>query len=154
MESGKFRNDLFYRINVVGIKMPLLKERKSDIPLLVNHFILKHGNQQKITAKVLNSLMEYDWPGNIRELENLIVQMIAISKNNLLDDSLLPNQFNGKVAIADSEGYSLLKNISISEKKMINNALKKCKWNQKEAAKLLSIPRTTLRSKMKKYELI
>ena len=154
MESGKFRNDLFYRINVVKIKMPLLKERKSDIPLLVNHFLLKHGDQQKVTPSVMNRLMEYDWPGNIRELENLTVQMIAISKNNILDDDLLPNQFNINILtnIADNNSQSF--NLSNSEKSMIAAALEKCKWCQKEAANLLGIPRTTLRSKMKKYELI
>jgi DNA-binding NtrC family response regulator len=154
MESGKFRNDLFYRINVVRIKIPLLKERKSDIPFLVNHFLLKHGTQQKITPNVLKLLMEYDWPGNIRELENLIVQMIAISKNNILDDDLLPSHFTQNISTDIITNDSLSINISNSEKKMITNALEKCKWSQKEAAKLLGIPRTTLRSKMKKYELI
>jgi len=154
MELGNFRNDLFYRINVVGIKMRLLKERKSDIPLLVNHFILKHGDQQKITPEVMNRLMDYDWPGNIRELENLIVQMIAISKNNIIDDDLLPDQFNRKIVNDMNNNKSLSTNLSNSEKSMINDALEKCKWRQKEAAKLLGIPRTTLRSKMKKYNLL
>ncbi len=154
MESGNFRNDLFYRINVVRIKMPLLKERKSDIPLLVSHFLLKHGNHQKVTPSVMGHLMAYDWPGNIRELEHLIVQMIAISKNDILDDDLLPSQFSQQISTDIVKNKSLSFNISNSEKKMINDVLEKCKWNQKEAAKLLGIPRTTLRSKMKKYELI
>jgi len=154
MESGNFRNDLFYRINVVRIKMPLLKERKSDIPLLINHFLLKHGDQQSITPKVMNQLMNYDWPGNIRELENLIVQMIAISENKILNDDLLPAQFNNNISIDINANKSIATDLSNSEKIMINDALHKCKWNQKEAAKLLGIPRTTLRSKMKKYELI
>jgi len=154
MESGNFRNDLFYRINVVRIKMPLLKERKSDIPLLVSHFLKKHGDRQKITPSLMDKLLEYNWPGNVRELENLIVQMIAISKSDMLDDDLLPNQFNQSVITESANFDSLSTNISNSEKIMIKDALEKCKWSQKEAAKLLDIPRTTLRSKMKKYELI
>ena len=154
MEKGNFRNDLYYRINVVRIKMPLLKERKSDIPLLVKHFLVKHGNRQKVTAAVMNQLMEYDWPGNIRELENLIVQMIAISKNDILDEDLLPHQFNQNIIKNIADNNSLSDSISSSEKSMIVQALEKCKWRQKEAAELLGIPRTTLRSKMKKFELI
>ena len=98
--------------------------------------------------------MEYEWPGNVRELENLIVQMIAISKNDILDNDLLPNHFNQNISTNIIKDNSLSVNIFNSEKTMIVDALEKCKWRQKEAAKLLGIPRTTLRSKMKKYELI
>jgi len=154
MEEGRFRNDFYYRINVVRIEIPPLAERKSDIPLLVNHFLNKHGQNQKVAPEVMENFMQYNWPGNVRELENLIVQMIATSQDDLLNINLLPNRFASDSDSNEGLANSLADNISNSEKDLIVQALEKCKWRQKEAADLLKIPRTTLRSKMKKFDLI
>ncbi|MBT3300619.1 MAG: sigma-54-dependent Fis family transcriptional regulator [Candidatus Marinimicrobia bacterium] len=155
MEDGAFRDDLFYRLNVVHLPVPSLRDRPNDIPLLAAHFIGKHGSGHHITPAVMNLLQSYPWPGNVRELENAVIQMIALSQGDTLVASLLPKylqeQKNHKPNPIDS---SLSQTISSSEKTLIKEALEKCKWRQTDAAKLLNLPRTTLRSKMKKYGLV
>jgi DNA-binding NtrC family response regulator len=154
MEDGKFRDDLFYRLNVVHLLVPSLRNRSDDIPLLAAHFIKKHGSGHHITPAVMALLQSYHWPGNVRELENAIIQMIALSRGDTLVASLLPKYLQEqKKTKPNSDGSSLNQTISSSEKTIIKETLEKCRWQQTDAAKLLNIPRTTLRSKMKKYGL-
>jgi transcriptional regulator with PAS, ATPase and Fis domain len=92
VERGTFRRDLYYRLNVVPIKLAPLRERKEDIPLLVDHFLRKYGRSHKLTQDVLNAFASYQWPGNVRELENCIQQMVAINTGPLLHLTDLPSQ--------------------------------------------------------------
>ncbi|MBC8344697.1 MAG: sigma-54-dependent Fis family transcriptional regulator [Candidatus Marinimicrobia bacterium] len=155
MEDGDFREDLFYRLNVVHITVPTLKDRQEDIPLLVAHFLEKHGSNHHITSAVMAQLNKYGWPGNVRELENVIVQMIALSPGDTLVASLLPGHFKKPQSIQKKDSKSSLKEkITKSEKTLIIAALEKSYWRQKDAAHILGIPRTTLRSKMEKFGLI
>jgi len=155
MEKGEFRDDLFYRLNVVHMAVPALRNRPDDIPLLVAHFIEKHGAGHHITPAVMNVLQDFRWPGNVRELENAIIQMIALAQGDTLVASLLPRTLQQrKDFLNPSSGESLNQALSYSEKAMIESALEKCRWRQVDTAKMLNIPRTTLRSKMKKYGLV
>jgi len=155
MEENIFRDDLFYRLNVITVDVPPLRNRKSDIPLLTAYFLEKHGKGHTVTRVVLQKLTEYSWPGNVRELENVIIQMIALTQGDTLTASLLPSQFVEQASSSkDSEISELNTAIAKSEKTMIVDALEQSKWRQNTAAKKLGIPRTTLRSKMKKYGLV
>ena len=154
MEAGEFREDLFYRLNVVHITVPPLKDRQEDIPLLVAHFLEKHGSNHHITSEVMTKLKTYRWPGNVRELENVIVQMIALTPGDTLVASLMPTHLRNTKSIPQKKADLTLKEtMAESEKIIIINALEKCKWRQKDAADLLGIPRTTLRSKMERFGL-
>ena len=154
MEAGEFREDLFYRLNVVHITVPPLKDRQEDIPLLVAHFLEKYGSNHHITSEVMTKLKTYRWPGNVRELENVIVQMIALTPGDTLVASLMPTHLGNTKSIPQEKvNLTLKETMAESEKIIIINALEKCKWRQKDAADLLGIPRTTLRSKMERFGL-
>ncbi len=155
MEKGKFRDDLFFRLNVVNILIPPLRNRIEDIPLLVVHFLEKHKSNHYLTPAVMEKLQNYPWPGNVRELENVIIQMIALAQGDTLVASLLPKHIQEKSSETPTPHTGdLTQKMEQSECKMIQEALEQSKWRQKDAAKLLGIPRTTLRSKMAKFGLI
>ncbi|MBM4346682.1 MAG: sigma-54-dependent Fis family transcriptional regulator, partial [Deltaproteobacteria bacterium] len=157
----KFRQDLYFRINVVPISIPPLRERKEDIPLLAQHFLNKfniafHKKISGFSEKTLDALCRYHWPGNIRELENLIERITVLSKDNnpiQLKDIpfeilISPDQdIKGKVfpktgLIQAKEEY---------EKRLILNALESTQWNQGEAAKILKISRNYFLRKIKQF---
>ena len=151
VDNGDFREDLFYRLNVFPVHVPPLRERKEDIPLLVNHFIKKYTTKtgKKITEtseKVINHLIEYDWPGNVRELENIIERAVIIcSGNRLTYGTWLPN----KKKNVNKDIPTLEEN----ERQLILKAIKETKGRisgENGAAKLLNIKRTTLEARMKK----
>ncbi len=154
MKEGTFREDLYYRLNVFPIFLPSLRERKEDIPDLITHFLKKNDvPEDKIEPKAVNSLMNYSWPGNIRELENIVERMIIMAGDDLITEDLLPPQILG-AATADSsvsleipeEGLS----IDQVELDLINNALRKAGGNKSNAAKLLGITRRKLYSMMER----
>lgn len=166
VKDGIFREDLFYRLNVVPIEIPPLRERKDDIPLLINHFLKKYSieankNISEIKYGVLDALQEYPWPGNIRELENIIERAIVMSDTIILSFKDFPENiinYNGN-SIKNNEPpkkniNNLIDLIEEYEKELIRNALFKSKNNITKASKILGIKRTTLRYKMDKYELI
>jgi len=150
MKEGTFREDLYYRLNVFPINLPALRERREDIPELVIHFLKKNDQpEQKIDAQTMRALMNYHWPGNIRELENIIERMIILSGEEKITVDFLPPQFKGMTAGGDSlaidipdEGLS----IDEVEKELINKAMKKAGGNKSKAAKLLGITRRKLYS--------
>jgi len=160
VQSGKFRSDLFYRFNVVPIQIPPLRERKDDLlPLikyLLNKFSGKYNkNKHDISPETLAAFTKYNWPGNIRELENVLERMIVMSENDTLDIDQVPLEIKGEVT---SREPSTLKeemdSISrITEKKMIIEALNKTNQNRTKAAYLLGISRRTLQNKIKEYGL-
>ncbi len=162
VKDGRFRQDLYYRLNVFPIAVPSLKERATDIPLLVSHIIEKHKqniNKQisGISSQAVASLVGHSWPGNIRELENIIQRMMVVCKGEILDVEDLPAEIRG----AESEtrdNVRDLKEISrespgIVEKRAILDALSQTGGNVTRAAKSLGISRATLQNKMKLYGL-
>ncbi|MGE3538263.1 MAG: sigma-54-dependent transcriptional regulator [Candidatus Tectimicrobiota bacterium] len=152
-----FRDDLFYRLNVVPVHIPPLRERREDIPLLVNHFLAKYNKAfgrhvQGFTAEALAMLTHYHWPGNVRELENVIERLVAISRKRLLDVEDMPLDLisvRGKLA-SDlfTTGADLRQAKAEFERHYILQTLEKHSWNQTEAAKKLGIHRNTLLTKM------
>ncbi|MBD3224518.1 MAG: PAS domain S-box protein [Caldithrix sp.] len=154
MQHGRFREDLFFRLNVFPIHVPPLRERKEDIPLLVNYFIQKFaakiGKSIKETSQAfMNRLMAYDWPGNIRELQNIVERAVILSEDgrikqtSLIPDSSMPQQDH-------------ITSLRENERQHILRALKATNWRvsgERGAAKLLDIKRTTLEARMKKLEI-
>lgn len=156
VSKGQFKEDLFYRLKVFSIQMPLLKERLSDIPLLVEHFLnkinLELGTQvTKIQEGVMERLVNHTWNGNVRELENTIVQALVGCRGNVLlkDDIETTLNSNRSLPVMGLESFSL----AHIEKDHIKKTLAKLKWNKSQAAKLLGISLPTLRSKIKKYKI-
>ena len=154
VEEKLFREDLFYRLNIIPLKIPPLRERKEDIPLLVDHFFKKHRAEDKImllTHEIYKTLKDHDWPGNVRELENIVERMIALSFSGAIDLSVLDlseKKRGGLLKENFGEYDSLDDFISRKEKEMVEWALDVCQNNVTGAAKLLKIPRTTLNSKI------
>lgn len=162
VKEGAFREDLYYRLNVIPVTLPPLRKRKGDIPLLVEHFIekiCKRENIQgkKITADVLEAFERYHWPGNIRELENIIERMIALSEEDILDQYSLPKYMNVSIKNENKSMINLidgeLTTLEAYEKQIIKLALEKYKSYNK-AGKVLGITHRTVALKAKKYSLI
>ena len=158
--KGTFREDLFYRLNVIQIDIPPLRERREDIPLLVNHFIKRYREKHNLKAKnissaALNLLLEYDWRGNIRELENAIERSVILSEGSRIEVSVLPSDIRkseaGKENEVDSDEYSIKKMHRIMEEQLIRKALEKRGGNRTQASKLLEISHPALLSKMKNF---
>ncbi|MBD3288281.1 response regulator [candidate division KSB1 bacterium] len=161
IKKGEFREDLYYRLNVIPIEVPPLRERVEDIPLLARHFAEKHNeetvkNVKGLTQDALSVLMNYDWPGNVRELENVIERAVVLTKNEYIDHSDL-QPLNGLSSPDSSlnllDHKSLPEVMNNIEKQMIINTLKQCNWNKSIASRKLGIHRTTLLSKISKYEI-
>jgi two-component system, NtrC family, response regulator AtoC len=157
VDEGKFRDDLYYRLNVISIELPPLREHTEDIPLLVNHFIEKFniemgGKVERISEEALELLMKYAWPGNVRELENVIERAMVITKGTLIqaeDLQLSPQVMKEKGAVSPSDD----KTIKSIEKKHIEKILTENNWNIQKSAEQLGIDRVTLYNKIKKYKL-
>jgi two-component system NtrC family response regulator len=165
MVNGRFREDLFYRLNVVKIVLPPLKERKEDIRLLVNHFIGKYASERKVDLPVKGVdqevdrlFFDYSWPGNVRELENLIERVMILCPNDTVQVSDLPMDFRDNVHNAlHLEGIpsnaTLYETLATIEKAMIERALKMADNVQAHAAAMLGIGKSGLNQKIKKYNL-
>jgi PAS domain S-box-containing protein len=151
IDSGRFRKDLYYRINVFNIKTPSLREIIDDIPLLVEYFIKKSGKKIKyISEDFYNVLKAYSWPGNVRELENILERAIHTSKDGIIDINSLPEY------IINNQEFLLPKKIlplSEIERNVIKMALDICKGNKSKSAKLLGIGRDTLYRKIRSYHI-
>jgi DNA-binding NtrC family response regulator len=158
VRSGKFREDLFYRLSVVPIHIPPLRERKQDIPLLVEHFLQKYNKRAKkniysISDEVIKALMEYDWPGNIRELENTIERAVVLSKGNEIEIENL--MYQGIRTKPDFYGpiKDKLKKLDEIEQEYIEAVLQAQSGNKTKTAEILGIDRKTLWSKIRKYNI-
>jgi len=159
-----FRQDLFYRLNVIKIELPPLRERKDDLPLLVNHFIDIYSRENKkeiegISDDVLEILEGYDWPGNVRELENLIERAIVLSKSKLITRNTLPpfllnrRPESGDIPAAEAGEQGFKDQIQDYQKKVILNALRRAKGVQKKAARSLGLKPTTLNEMIKRLKI-
>ena len=164
IRQNRFREDLFYRLNVIKIEIPPLRERKEDIPLLISHFVSMYSKENKkkiegISDEVMEILETYDWPGNIRELENLIERAIVLSKFKLITHESLPPFLISRLG-KDNESSSILNNqftlkeqVLAYQKNSIIDALKKTKGVQKEAAQILGVKSTTLNEMIKRFRI-
>ncbi len=159
--QGKFREDLYYRINVICVHVPPLRDRKEDISILIDHFLKKYCriNNKKITGvagDVQKMFMEYSWPGNIRELENAIEGAVIMTKGTTVNKTDVPN-FSKFTTNHSKSSKSPEKNLKRAveqpEKEHIIAILKDCNWNRNKAAASLGVNRTTLYNKMKKYNI-
>ncbi len=178
VEKGTFRRDLYYRLNVVAIRLAPLRERKEDIPPLLAHFLSRYGNNHMLTPEVLDALLSYDWPGNVRDFEHCVQHMVALNTGPLLHLGVLPsmvqNHLRAKrltcLSMAASatvqNGHSTVESLdgmSVSgadaplpltelERRAIVHALQYTKGDRATAAQMLGIGRTTLYRKIKEYK--
>jgi two-component system response regulator PilR (NtrC family) len=164
VEDGGFREDLFYRLHVINIYLPPLRERKEDIPLLAHHFLRKYGEENnktnlELTAEAFDLLTDYDWPGNVRELENVIERAVVLSSGPRIGGDLIPEHVRSSPGfqiprfVVPPEGISFKDVITNVEKTLIESTLEAAGGVQKRAAELLRIKPTTLNEMIKRYDI-
>jgi two-component system NtrC family response regulator len=162
IEDGHFREDLFYRLSVVTIELPPLRERRDDIPLLIAHFLKKHCERYQepvpsITDDALELLARYDWPGNVRELENVVEHAVVLGHSDVIRAEDLPLQVRQAKSRVSSISLKLPDegiDLEEVEKEILVQALEKHQWNQTRAARYLNISRKTLIYRMEKFSLV
>jgi len=159
VREGRFREDLFYRLNVISLELPPLRSRREDIPLLAAHFLKFYANENgakepSLSPESLRILMDYEWPGNVRELENAMERGVVLSTSQTLTPDLLPSQLTGSTysaSLLDHEpNASLFDLMEEIERRIISDRLERCHWNQTEAAEYFKIPLSTLNQKIKR----
>ena len=154
VNKGTFRADLFYRLNVLPLEIPPLRERPSDIPILIENIVDKFYEKYRIYRKfpdaVIEALCTYDWPGNVRQLNNIIARMLVMSKDNIIKIETIPkNIFNKDMVLVKNNSNSLKSSVLETEKKIILDMLAKNNFNKSKTAEALGIPRMTLYRKLK-----
>ncbi len=161
VKAGRFRDDLYYRLQVIPITLPPLRERRSDIPLLIEHFMRKHNEARpypiSISEEAMVLLWEYDWPGNIRELENVIERTVILSDAPVIRPDALPANIRSFLSekkipapALGEEGMDLNAAVEEFENRMIDEALRRTNGNKQAAARLLGLKRTTLVAKLRR----
>ena len=155
VKNSSFREDLFYRLNVIPINLPPLRERRNDIPLLSKYFLDRFCEEQNKEIKAFSSeamrmLLDYSWPGNVRELENTIEHAVVLVKEDMIQVSDIPKGLRDERISAVSKST---KTILENEKKLLQDVLEECGWNKKEAARRLGISRSALYGKLKRYKI-
>ncbi len=160
VKEGRFREDLYYRLNVITVDMPPLRSRKEDVPLLVQHFLKQFTQEnglpsRQINPEALRALMNYDWPGNVRELENVMERAVVLSSGPTIGVELLPDSLIGRssAALEHSPNASLFEILEDCERRIIVDMLEKCGWNQTEAAEKFHVPLSTLNQKIKRLNI-
>jgi transcriptional regulator with GAF, ATPase, and Fis domain len=164
VDEGRFREDLYYRLHVINIYLPPLRERKDDVPVLAQHFLEKYRDENnrreiELGADALDLLMDYDWPGNVRELENVMERAVVLSNGPRIGADLIPDyvrsspRFHIPRFIVPPEGISFKDVITDVEKRLIESTLEAAGGVQKRAAELLKIKPTTLNEMIKRYEI-
>ena len=164
MEEGRFREDLYYRLHVISVYLPPLRERKDDITPLAQHFLEKYGQENnrpalELAPDALDLMMEYDWPGNVRELENVIERAVVLSSGPRIGADLIPDHvrksptFQVPQFVVPPEGISFKEVITDFEKRLIESTLEAAGGVQKRAAELLHIKPTTLNEMIKRYDI-
>jgi DNA-binding NtrC family response regulator len=162
VREGKFREDLFYRLNVISVDLPPLRSRREDIPLLVNKF-LEHFSKEndleprKLTPDAMRALVDYEWPGNVRELENIIERGVVLSSTPLIGSGLLPGHITGRsfqdALLEHNPNASLFDILEDIERRIIVEKLERANWNQTDAAEQFHIPLSTLNQKIKRLNI-
>jgi DNA-binding NtrC family response regulator len=162
VREGRFREDLFYRLNVISVDLPALRQRKEDIPLLVDHFLRKYSEENErvprhITTEALRALVGYAWPGNVRELENVIERAVVLSSAPEIGIDLLPEQIVGRgttfPVLSHRADASLFDLVEECERRIITDMLEKCNGNQTETAERFHVPLSTLNQKIKRLNI-
>jgi len=162
VREGRFREDLFYRLNVITVDLPPLRSRREDIPLLVNHFLEFYTNEnglspRRLSADAMRALIDYDWPGNVRELENSIERGVVLSSSPLIGSELLPGHITGRsfqdALLEHNPNASLFDILEDIERRIIIEKLERCNWNQTDAAEQFRIPLSTLNQKIKRLNI-
>ena len=156
VKRGNFREDLFYRLNVIPIQMPPLRNRRNDIPLLARHFLHRYAvgqgkEVQEFSSEAMRMLLDYAWPGNVRELENSIEHALVLARGERIEATDLPSVL--RTAKPSSKKIAR-RTILDNEKKLLQETLEECGWNKKLTAQNLGISRSTLYSKLKKYRIL
>lgn len=158
VREGTFREDLFYRINVVSIRIPPLRERREDIPMLIEYFTRRFSEQNnrkvsELTREARDTLLRYDYPGNVRELENILERAVVIARDSLITVDELPfNRFKPIIHDADAEKKGKLRSaLDALERRLIEDALSEARYNQTQAARVLGLSERMLRYKLKKH---
>jgi transcriptional regulator with GAF, ATPase, and Fis domain len=163
--EGKFREDLFYRLNVITLNLPPLRERKEDIPQLAEHFLRKFCAENSrdglsFTPEALKVMMDYAWPGNVRELENAVERAVVLSSGASLGTDLLPEQLfqnraseAGAIPAESLDGRSLFEVMESCERRIILDMLARTNWSQTDAAERFKIPLSTLNQKIKRLQI-
>jgi DNA-binding NtrC family response regulator len=162
VRDGKFREDLFYRLNVISVDLPPLRQRREDIPLLVDFFLTRYSEEnerhpRRITPEALRPLLAYSWPGNVRELENVIERAVVLSTSVEIGPELLPDQIAGRGSpfplLEHRMDASLFDIMEDCERHIIVDMLEKCNWNQTDAAERFHVPLSTLNQKIKRLNI-
>src|SRR6476646_7249113 len=162
VREGRFRDDLFYRLNVITVDLPPLRQRREDIPLLVDFFLSRYSEEnerprRRMTPEGLRPLLSYSWPGNVRELENVIERAVVLSSSQEVGPELLPDQIVGRgspVPLMEHRGdASLFDIVEDCERHIILDMLEKCNWNQTEAAERFHVTLSTLNQKIKRLSI-
>jgi two-component system NtrC family response regulator len=163
VSEGNFREDLFYRLNVINIEVPSLTERTEDIRLLVNHFIEKYRQDEgkeriELSPEAWKILYSYTWPGNVRELENIIERAVVLKADRVIGPEDLPPELSQKRQEVEVERFipldaPLQKTLEQIEEKLIRRALDQCDNVQSHAAEMLGITKSLIQHKMKKYNI-
>src|SRR5881396_886347 len=165
VQENKFREDLYYRLNVISIPLPPLRDRKEDVAPLAEHFLRKYSHENgreglRFSPEAMKMLMDYDWPGNVRELENTVERAVVLSSGPALGPDLLPEQFSQNHSgvirsfpAENLEGRSLFDIMEACERRIILEVLEKSGWSQTEAAERFKIPLSTLNQKIKRLQI-
>jgi DNA-binding NtrC family response regulator len=162
VKDGRFREDLFYRLNVISLELPPLRNRKEDIPLLANHYLKFYAEENgfappELSADALRVMMDYEWPGNVRELENAMERGVVLSNGPSLTAELLPAQLRGNTystaMLEQKPDASLFDMMEEIERRIITDRLERCNWNQTESAEYFRIPLSTLNQKIKRLNI-
>jgi len=165
VDTGSFREDLFYRLNVIPLSLSPLRERRDDIPLLAGHFLARYAEAlnkpiHQVSPEAMSALLNYPWPGNIRELENVVHRGVALTEGNSIELSDLPDKIVGVEPLSDSppvtlppEGIDLDDKIDEIERSLVLEALKRTNWHITRAAKILGIPFRSMRYRIKKLRI-
>jgi two-component system NtrC family response regulator len=162
VDDGDFREDLYYRLSVVTIEVPPLRERRDDVPLLTRHFLTQYASRYGIPGlsvpeDAMDKMVQYNWPGNVRELQNVIERLALMAKDNLIHVEALPEEIRRAESRVASIGLKLPDegiDLEEVEKEILLRALEKHGWNQTHAAKYLNISRKTLIYRMEKFALL
>jgi DNA-binding NtrC family response regulator len=157
IQQGQFREDLYYRLNVIPVLLPPLRERREDIPALAEHFLRRFGDKQhrtlSLTANAVERLLRYPWPGNVRELENAMERTAILARNDLISPNELPPHIASGTPLGPAPVLPREQTLAQVEKSHILQTLERCGWNHSQAAETLGIGRTSLWRKLKEYQI-
>ncbi len=162
VKEGRFREDLFYRLNVITVELPPLRQRRTDIPLLAAHYLQRYSEEngmptRELAPDALRVMLDYEWPGNVRELENAMERAVVLSRSKDVTSDLLPTQLRGQsystALLEENHQASLFDVMEDIERRIIADRLERCNWNQTEAAEYFRIPLSTLNQKIKRLSI-